>query len=599
MSLDADIDRLLAESQDATRFRDFAMVARRLTLSLHVPEGTELTDDTGRGWVADEVAADGKQPVHGAVLWESAAAADGTVLRWRGGEVRLCAEVVVSAGGVWDSQKRCYKTDADGKLVPAQKPIVVDLVESQVEACRWFAQRLKAFRERQKHPHMVGELFADRRAGKTFVGVLFILLTVFECPTVDGQPLVAWLISVQHNVREEIDATISKLVPAEYFVFRELPKRMYLWANGATCLHKTVDDPEGALKAGRCDVALLNEASAMPFKAYRNVLRAVQDKHGFLILCTNTPTRTKGSWVTRLADGAQKDEREGREPALKLFKLDPKQNAAISQEAKAQIDKALRYALDDGDSLDEGVILEADEKCFSPPFDEAQHVRPLPQVGLVDVTAEITQRLYGGRFSYLVGADWQMQSASAAFKVFAPSVRDLDKFVLVCTHAWFLREGGDEYDIIDCVQSAGLTGLTALTVGDCSGGSQNNIHSYGPPSFDIYQRLGWPIVGPTEKKTDRGKHAKNPPVEKSIGRFRTLIKEGRFFVVAGEDAAGMAVALKKCEARIDAYRNLRPKGIHAHLGDCARYVAWWLLAKPHLLTDNVSSIPAAVSGRKR
>ena len=160
--------------------------------------------------------------------------------------------------------------------LPATSPVIVDLVESQIEAAHWFAGRLAALRDRKPHPHAVGELFSDRRAGKTFVCLLFILLACIDIPTIDGQPLVAWLVSLQHNVREELDAIIKSVLPSNYYTFRELPKRMFRFANGATLLHKTIDDADGALKAGRVDIALLNEGANLPFIAYRNVLRATR-----------------------------------------------------------------------------------------------------------------------------------------------------------------------------------------------------------------------------------------------------------------------------------------------------------------------------------
>ena len=63
LSLDQELNKLLEESLDETRFRDVAMVWRRLTLSPHVPEGVRLVDATGRAWLAGEVEEDGSQSV--------------------------------------------------------------------------------------------------------------------------------------------------------------------------------------------------------------------------------------------------------------------------------------------------------------------------------------------------------------------------------------------------------------------------------------------------------------------------------------------------------------------------------------------------------
>ena len=64
-------------------------------------------------------------------------------------------------------------------------------------------------------------------------------------------------------------------------------------------------------------------------------------------------------------------------------------------------------SLDETDEIDEGLILESDAKCYSPPFNDTTHVKPLPQVGLVDITFDLTRRLYGKGYNYLIGEDWQ------------------------------------------------------------------------------------------------------------------------------------------------------------------------------------------------
>ena len=141
LSLDAELDKLLAESQDSTRYRDFAMQLRRLTLSGKAPEGAYLTDDTGRQWIAGEVGDDGVQPVVSEVIGASTTAAEGLVLRWDGGEVTLRVEIIASAGGVWDTLRRDWRRDGSGSRVVAQRPVVVDLMESQIETARWAAGR--------------------------------------------------------------------------------------------------------------------------------------------------------------------------------------------------------------------------------------------------------------------------------------------------------------------------------------------------------------------------------------------------------------------------------------------------------------------------
>lgn len=596
LSLDARLDRLLSESVDSTRYRDIAMQLRRLTLSSLVPDETRLTDETGRVWIAGDVAADGQVPVVSEIIGASTTAAAGTVLQWDGGEVTLQAEIIASAGGMWDTLRRDWRRDRGGSRVAAQRPVVVDLMESQIETARWAAGRLAAFREQRKHPHAVAEMISDRRAGKSFLGLLIVLMLCIDCPKVGELPTVAWLVSTSHAAREELDRIIQAILPADLYKFRELPKRMFTLANGATLLHKTTDDVE-SLRVGYVDIAFLNEAANMPFGAYQIVLRATQDRSGFVVLATNRPKRTRGNWVIKLADGADADVRAGVEPAVKVLRLDPKLNAAISQAAKSVIDRALRYGLDAEDELDEGVILEADAKCFAPPFSLETHVRPLPQVGLVDVTAEVIRRIFGKSFNYLIGADFQQQNAAIAFKVFAPSLDPTSwrNFHMWAVRGWFLKDGGDEDDLIDALEVDGFKADNSFVVGDWSGDWQNGRHGYGPASFDSFKDRGWDIVGPTRKKTKKALRGRNPDVERSVGELRNAIQSGRFFVTPGEPAANVAKSLHKCDATVDRFGNLRPKGVFAHLGDCCRYPLHYLLTR---ISDVAAPLPSYVTTRR-
>jgi len=316
--------------QDTTRYREIAMRLRYLTLSRPVAHRASLRDDEGREWIAGEVGDDGKQPVSTAQIGASATVPAGTILRTESGDaVELCVEVVGEAGGVWDTQRKDWRLHPDGTRYAALSPVTVDLTPAQIVAGRWLAKRVRAFRDREKHHQNTLELFSDRRAGKTFLGVLGVLMMAIDCPKVDSLPLVAWMVSTQHSSRDEIDRIIKAVLPSELYTFRELPKRQYTLANGAIIAHKTIDDVEGQLRSGYVDICLLNEAALMPFDAYRLTLRGTQDRGGFVVLTTNKPKRTRGAWVVKLANGAEEDARLGKPSSIELVKLDPKLNTAI------------------------------------------------------------------------------------------------------------------------------------------------------------------------------------------------------------------------------------------------------------------------------
>jgi hypothetical protein len=226
-----------------------------------------------------------------------------------------------------------------------------------------------------------------------------------------------------------------------------------------------------------------------------------------------------------------------------------------------------------------------------------KHVKTLPLFGLLDVTAEVTKRLHGRSFAYVVGADFQQQNAATAFRVMARDARpeSLKDFVLVAVRSWFLRGGGDEDDLIDCMVADKFTAENTFVVGDWSGDWQKGNHGYGPVSFEAFKSRGYEIVGATKKKTQAALHGKNPDVEQSVGKLRTFIADGRFLVAAGEATAGLQKALLKCDARVDTYGNLRPKGIHAHLIDTCRYPLWFIATR---IESVAMPVPSYVTARR-
>ena len=603
LSRDKELDQLLAESQDTTRYREIAMRLRYLTLSRPVAYKAKLTDDEGREWVAGiELDDDGRLPVSTVKIGASATVPTGTVLRTESGDaVELCAEVVGEVGGVWDIQRKDWRRRSDGARYSATAPVIVDLTPAQIVAGRWLIKRVLAFRERVPHPQNVLQLFSDRRAGKTFLGVLSVLIMAIDNPKIGLKPLVAWLISTQHSSRGELDTEIKTLLPRDYYVFREQPYREYTLANGAKILHKTIDDYEASLRSGYVDIALLNEAALMPVGVLHVVLRGTQDRAGFLILTNNTPARRRGSWVTHLANGYADDIRNGEQPSIQYFRLDPNLNTGIDHEAKRAILRTLRYVLGEDAELDEGVVMEADQKLLAPPWDPNTHIITLPRVGFVDVTAYITQQIQGQSFAYIAGADFQQQCAGSVFKVYAKSHEpaDLAEWVMVGLWSVFFRSGGDENDLVETLRAANYTPQNTLIIGDCSGGWQAGDHGYGPKSFEVLKTAGYTILGPTKKKSAKGLYPKNPDVEKSVAQLRGQIQRGRFYVEQNQHTGQLQKAIAGCDARIDTYGNLRPKGVHSHLVDTCRYPLWWLsVGASKLAPEQVPGYVTAAAARR-
>ncbi len=611
LSIDTKLDRLLAESVESSRFSDYSAIVRRLHLgSADVPVGTKLCDGIGQEWIVgerDEI--DQTLPVATVKAGASRKVAAGELLRDEGGNTyALCADVLLHVGGVWDKQRREFKRELDGSRDRGRGAMVVDAQESQVSAFRWLAGRLAAFREGKPHPQVAGLCYDDRRGGKTFFIVVAVILSCLECPTVAESPLEARIVTQTVQSRDEIDEIFKLFLPTGWGHLREQPKRQYTFATGAKVGFLTTDNVD-TLLSGRMDVVAINEAALFPRKVYEKTVRATQDRRGFVLLATNTPENPRGNWTTLLIEGAEKDIADGITPAVQRLRVENKKNAAISSEAAGPIARSIRYARGDEEAtIDDGIVKEAGQKLFSPPYDPSKHHVPVPQLGYTDITADFTERVTGRRYDYVCGQDYQWDCTATVWKLLAPG-GEWAKMQLWCVFAIWMdgkaATSGDrslpEDDLLDAVEAAGYTADNTLVIPDCSAGSQGARHKHGiePPTIEILNRRRWAFDYPSEKRNMDSVHPRNPLEGASNMACRKWLKEDRVYVASGDDAYKMHKALVKCDAFVDPKGNLRAKSSWAHLIDTMRYVQWWAQRR---LTENPTAIVTthkAVIGRRR
>lgn len=611
LSIDTKLDRLLAESVESSRFSDYSAIVRRLHLgSANVPVRTKLCDGIGQEWIVgerDEI--DQTLPVATVKAGASRKVAAGELLRDEGGNTyALCADVLLHVGGVWDKQRREFKRELDGSRDRGRGAMVVDAQESQVSAFRWLAGRLAAFREGKPHPQVAGLCYDDRRGGKTFFIVVAVILSCLESPTVAESPLEARIVTQTVQSRDEIDEIFKLFLPTGWGYLREQPKRQYTFATGAKVGFLTTDNVD-TLLSGRMDVVAINEAALFPRKVYEKTVRATQDRWGFVLLATNTPENPRGNWTTLLIEGAEKDIADGITPAVQRLRVENKKNAAISADAAGPIARSIRYARGDEEAtIDDGIVKEAGQKLFSPPYDPTRHHVPLPQLGYTDITADFTERVTGRRYDYVCGQDYQWDCTATVWKLLAPG-GEWAKMQLWCVWAIWMdgksATAGDrslpEDDLLDAVEGAGYTADNTLIIPDCSAGSQGARHKHGiePPTIEILNRRRWAFDYPSEKRNMDSVHPRNPLEGASNMACRKWLKEDRIYVASGDDAYKMHKALVKCDAFIDAKGNLRAKSSWAHLIDSMRYTQWWAQRR---LSENPTAIVTthkAVIGRRR
>lgn len=580
----ADLRKDIKAAASVGRFVDMGLRVRRLTLATDDnkrPEPGPCVSADGQEWRIPSASCDDKVPISTRPIQAARKYETGTEIFRDGKRLGvLVVEDIATGGGVWDSLYNQWQTGSDGKRVPPQRPVVFDLRESQVPAFRCFAAWIAKWRRKEATREDGLIAFGGRRSGKTLVGVLGCLFAAVDVGRVDGTPLIAWLVSCNHPSREELDRELRALLQPGWAVYREMagvssPAHTYTLLNGAQITHRTAEDPE-ALRVGRCDIALQNEAGKMTQLAFSNIVNAQADKTGFIFLAANRPRRSKANWIALLA----KDQKKlGTEASFPFFELDPKLNDAIDQGKRQRVLDTLKRL--DPDDADEGALLEAGNYVYAPPFDEMEHVKPLPQVGLADLTREVTRKIAGVERDYIIGCDFQGRPAMVA-SVWKVVGKLPGEWHLWCVKSYFV-EATDEEGLIDEIAGDGYSPENSLIIGDASGQWQKGDHGRGPVSFRFFRDRRYVIIGAQRKKGSSGMYSCNPrPKEAAVGRVVGLLTKKRAngypALVVDPEALTLAEGFAKCKAGRGRF-GIIPVGDHSHLTDTATYVAWATLTE--------------------
>ncbi len=566
------------------RYVDMGLRVRRLTLATDDnkrPEPGPCVSADGQEWRIPGASCDDKVPISTRPIQAARKYETGTEIFRDGKRLGvLVVEDIATGGGVWDSLYNQWQTGSDGKRLPPQRPVVFDLRESQVPAFRCFAAWLAKWRRKEATQEDGLIAFGGRRSGKTLVGVLGCLFAAVDVGRVDGTPLIAWLVSCNHPSREELDRELRALLQPGWAVYREMasassPAHTYTLLNGAQITHRTAEDPE-ALRVGRCDIALQNEAGKQTLLAFANIINAMADKSGFWIGASNRPRRSKANWIALLAKESKK---LGPEASFPFFELDPKLNDAIDQGKRQRVLDTLRRL--DPDDADEGALLEAGNYVYAPPFDEMEHVKPMPQMGLPDLTREVTRKITGVERDYIIGCDFQGRPAMVA-SVWKVVGKLPDQWHLWCVQSYFI-EATDEEGLIDELAGDGYSPGNSLIIGDASGQWQKGDHGRGPVSFKSFKDRRYVIIGAQRKKGSSGMYSCNPrPKEAAVGRVVGLLTKKRAngypALLVDPEALTMGESFAKCKAGRGRF-GIIPVGDHSHLTDTATYVTWAVLTE--------------------
>lgn len=445
-------------------------------------------------------------------------------------------------------------------------------------------------REGRPRPFLALFAIGDRGSGKTYAAVGILGTTQVEFPAFDGSSSIAWIVSRTHAERAEVDRYFTAIFPSTWYVYREWPAHTYRWTTGATLTNVSADDPN-ALKRGRVDFILINEAGLVGKKIPFNGLGRLKDKGGLGLLTGNPPDNLRAQWVLDLHEKAETAHDKGLPYPIKFLHVMSAGNEDIDQAAGDQVAQVLTDLDARAAAADvNGLLLPIGERAY---FRFRKHHLRAPPEGLRDITREFTRLRFGAEFDYLGGVDFQgtPHHAAVVCKILGtladPTVWVVDEFV---------AEQSTEDDLLDDVLRAGYSPrpsdpYSLCWVGDASGQWQDGQHNRnGRDSFQVFRERLWRIAPPAEKRGTKGAYSKNPPVEKRVGLVNKLLGGRasdqdpdspllpvRLFVNA--DLAKLALALKECPWAKARYGG-KPVGFFSHITDALGYVVWFVFPAP-------------------
>ncbi len=593
LGLDRDLDELLDTVRAETRHVDLALYLRRITCDFLEPveEGREFT----AGGVAFVALGAGQLgvPVRSVDIGASVAVPDGAALEGASGTLR--AEIIVRGGGRWDTRTGRFTEE------PPENPVLFDLMESQIEVARWFAAWLADYLSRRggvKRRQAIRTLlnYGNRGGGKTVV-----LLLCLVCFNLSVPDCITYVVSRSRPQAEvDITRTLRRLLPRAWYTYRGHPKYAYSFINGALLRDMTADSPED-LKQGRVDLCLLNEGAKLDRRAYAYPLGRVKDQGGLMMIASNPPTADvpKGAWVKKLYEDEREARAAGKWFPMVVFRTESSLNAAIDQEASDDVaillnavDPMLAKADAEGEMAAIGTRL-----VYA--YDKILHGMEMPpEVGLRDITEQVTHRLYNRGFPYIAGVDFQDHPFIIAtfYKIFEDPKRPTEP-ILWCISEFTCQ--GSEDDFLDEVIDQGIQvsadvienrrvvsvakyveiePFTVLWVGDSSAQWQDRKNRGAnvtePASFKIWRNRGLHIVPPTKKITPEAKFSRNPPRGTSYGQVNRWFATGRLKL--SPLAEKLSEACRECLVKPGVNGNPLVGGKHVHPIDTLRYACWYI-----------------------
>lgn len=501
---------------------------------------------------------------------------------------------ILAAGGRWDKTfGRFLDPVAEADV---SELAIVGVEESQFEFLEWGAGWLAAYRDGLPRDTTVTMMAGDRRGGKTFIAVAFIIACCIDAPIAsDGTPLLAWIVSKSFRERFEIEQWILNRIPDTWYRHLGAPVHEFHFAHGAVLRLISADDDDST-KQGRVDVCFINEPQKLGPRAVANAVLGASDLGGLVILAANPPRgdHSRGYWMFDVKDAID-DERVAQakgkrvEPlGIRYFHVDSKRNKSIDQVSRrraGRIAALIDPSIKAGDV--EGSWKRPAERALWE-FDKHRHLHAVPTVApaLVDVTREIArQRGEWGDWLYVAGVDfdWRPHIVAVIYRIFGslddPLFWAMDEFA--GEQKWTTLQWIQAFE--DWGDPRGYTRESLLFIGDASSSHPRDDDPKAPDertSFETLEGEQWTIIPPQDHRGRSGAgRARNPFVDARLDLYNDHLRRDRAMI----DPVGCPWFSECAREATTERKTGRRKLVHnkwAHAIDAGTYPVWRLAPHP-------------------
>jgi len=499
--------------------------------------------------------------------------------RWRPGS----DEELLRVGGQWDRRRKKWAGEAT-------KAAILRVHRGQEAAARWlarwFACRLTGRWEDFKRLWSL-LLLGGRRGGKSHLACVALVVYAVAFPR-----SLVWAVSPTQEETDEIETAVRSLMPRRWYAYRgggAGKSVQYRMLNGARLLMISGHKPR-ALKRGRVDFALYNEAQNQHQAGYVQLRGAIADRGGLVILAANPPDSPVGRWVEEHYEHTKAGKIESACFEL-TYANNPWVEGRTLESLRAEVDE-VTYAREV-----EGKMMPIGDVVFHAWSDSESWRDPEPH--WEDITAEFTKRHLGAAFGYLVLCDFQLTPAMVATiaKVFRDPTAPEDEHFCIVDEV--VVEKADESDLIDELESTGRWTPRGRMADDCYRGwrvdddrpdapvhcavimdasawFQDGAHTRGRTSDQVFRARRWTNLFKPQKDSDR-----NPDIvercKATNGRLKA--QDGRRRLRVAKHCHRTAKAMKLWENRNGVpYR----RSVYAHLCDTVSYGVYRFWGRPRM-----------------